>query len=267
MYKFTDDCKTGISSIDSEHEKLFSMINEGIKLLGEKNNTAYAAVKELIAALKKYAEEHFANEEAYMEKIHDCELERQKKEHEAFTKYVNQFDLEKLDDSNASQKLDEILTYLSEWLFRHILASDIMIGHNLNPQEESVFEFTDKYRTGIKLVDDEHKRLFEIIKQANDLISAELLHDKYDAIVDILNELKDYTITHFSDEEKYMEEINYKGLAAQKVAHEAFVERLEQVDLEHVDDNQQEYLNELVEYLISWLSLHIMRMDKKIPVK
>lgn len=267
MFQFTEDCRTGISSIDKEHEKLFGMIREGMELLEKDEDTAFTTVKSLIAALKKYAEEHFANEEAYMEKIHDCELERQKKEHEKFREYVNQDHFNGLEEENAKEKLKELLTYLSEWLFRHILGSDIMIGHNMNPKEEDVFAFTDKYRTGIELVDEEHKRLFEIIKETNDLIRAELLHDKYDAIVDILNELKEYTVTHFSDEEAYMEKIHYEGLPAQKTAHAAFVDKLKQINLENVDEHQQEYLIELVEYLLNWLSTHILKMDKRIPVE
>lgn len=88
------------------------------------------------------------------------------------------------------------------------------------------FTFTDKYKTDIQLVDDEHRRLFEIIKEANDLIFEELLHDKYDKIIELLSELKDYTEFHFSDEEKLMEKIGYPGLEAQQRAHAAFIEKL-----------------------------------------
>ena len=46
-----------------------------------------------------------------------------------------------------------------------------------------------------------------------------------DNIIVILNELKAYTIEHFGDEEEYMESIRYEGLAAQKRAHEAFIDK------------------------------------------
>jgi hemerythrin len=96
------------------------------------------------------------------------------------------------------------------------------------------------------------------------LINDELLHDKYDKIVDILGELKEYTVKHFSDEEAYMEEIHYSGLDAQKLAHTAFVDKLNEIDLDQVDDNQQEYLNGLIDFLLGWLVNHILKMDKKI---
>lgn len=66
---------------------------------------------------------------------------------------------------------------------------------------EDPFAFTDKYKTGIELVDNEHKQLFDIIREVNDLIHEELLHDKYDEIMRLLAELRQYTEFHFSDEE------------------------------------------------------------------
>lgn len=89
----------------------------------------------------------------------------------------------------------------------------MMIG-KISAAEADPFAFTERYKTGIELIDDEHSRLFEIIREANELINAELLHDKYDEIVRLLEELKNYTEFHFSDEERLMESIQYPGLAA-----------------------------------------------------
>lgn len=113
----------------------------------------------------------------------------------------------------------------------HILGSDIMIGKMISEshggagdnQKKSMFEFTDEYKTDIDFVDDEHKKLFEIIERTYDVINNPFLADKYDSIVSIIAELKDYTELHFKDEENYMEKIGYEGLAAQKLAHESFV--------------------------------------------
>ena len=161
--------------------------------------------------------------------------------------------------------LDEILTYLVRWLYRHILSSDMMIG---KMQKEDPFVFTAKYYTGIELVDREHRKLFEIIGEVNALIHNDLLHDKYDEIVRLLDELREYTKFHFEDEEAYMQKkINSPMLEAQKRAHQAFVDKLMSIDLdklEEIDDNQQEYLHELIEFLGGWLINHILKMDTQI---
>lgn len=267
MYKFTKDCLTGIEIIDEEHRKLFAMINEGIELLNGDDKTVLAAAGKMIIELKEYAMTHFAHEEAYMQKINDIELDRQKREHAIFAEHMDKYDESLLTADNAKEKVKELLDYLSRWLYRHILGSDIMIGYNIRKDTEDPFAFTDKYKTGIELIDEEHRRLFEIIKDTNDLIYAELMHDKYDAIIHIIGELKDYTVSHFCDEEAYMQKINYEGLEAQKAAHAAFVDKLNQIDTDNMDDNQQEYLCELIEYLLGWLSNHILKMDKKIPME
>lgn len=268
MYKFTDDCLIGIEEIDNEHRRLFHMINEAIDLSKE-NMDVSAITKNLLPGLKDYAATHFAHEEAYMERIHDPELPIQKKEHEDFTKTVNSFSLDTSSPEATKKSFDELLTYLVRWLYRHILSSDIMIGKmsSISANEEDPFAFTEKYHTGIDLVDNEHRRLFEIIHDTNDLIHEELLHDKYDEIMRLLAELKDYTEIHFHDEEALMERIQYPELDAQKRAHTAFVERLVEIDLtelDDMDDNQQEYLIDLIQFLAGWLINHILGSDKKI---
>ena len=64
-----------------------------------------------------------------------------------------------------------------------------------------------------------------------------------------------------------MERIHYPELDAQKRAHTAFVERLVEIDLselDDMDDNQQEYLIDLIQFLAGWLINHILGSDKKI---
>lgn len=268
VYRFTKDCMIGIREIDEEHERLFQLLNETMELL-QTAGASRVALKSLLKELKDYAGTHFAHEEAYMEKIGDRELSGQKREHTEFAEKIDGYDISELSEEECKEKTEELLAFMARWLYRHILGSDTMIGYFVDDAagSEDAFAFTDKYRTGIESVDEEHRRLFEIIRETNDLIDAELLHDKYDEIVHILDELRDYTVKHFAHEEEYMERIHYEGLQNQKIAHEAFVERLNDINLETVDDNQKEYLDELILFLLEWLSNHILRMDKLIPAE
>lgn len=268
MYEFTEDCLIHIDAIDEEHRRLFQMLNEAITLSQDAADVKPVA-NNLLASLKDYAATHFAHEEAYMESIHDPELSLQKAEHAAFTTKMNEFQLDTTSPETAKASFQGLLAYLVRWLYHHILSNDMMIGKIQATKEEAQdpFAFTDAYKTGIELVDEEHRRLFEIIKETNDLIHEELLHDKYDEIVRLLTELRNYTEFHFHDEEMLMERIQYPGLAAQKRAHSAFVEKLVDIDLsdlDEMDNDQQTYLNDLVQFLLTWLSNHILGSDKKI---
>ena len=263
MYEFTEDCMIHIEKIDEEHKKLFQLINEASELVNKTDSVLSLALK-VIDELKDYANTHFANEEAYMESINDPELPLQKKEHAAFKTKINEFKIDDSSDAAAKESLNELIKYLVRWLYHHILSSDMMIG---KMQKEDPFVFTAKYYTGIELVDREHRKLFEIIGEVNALIHNDLLHDKYDEIVRLLDELREYTKFHFEDEEAYMQKINSPMLEAQKRAHQAFVDKLMSIDLdklEEIDDNQQEYLHELIEFLGGWLINHILKMDTQI---
>lgn len=266
MLKFTDDCLIGIKEIDDEHRKLFQIINEASDAVKD-NGSSIDAVINLVKQLKDYAATHFSHEEAYMEKTGDSELAEQKIEHRWFADKINGYDIDRLNDDNCRQIADEILNFATRWLYHHILGSDTMIGKIRTKSRQDSLTFSDKYRTGIQLIDDEHKRLFEIIKETDDLIREEYLHDKYDRIMHILEELAEYTVRHFADEEHYMEKIHYADIKMQKDAHASFINYIENIDIEELDDNQSDYLDSLVDFLLGWLTNHILYMDKKIPAQ
>lgn len=269
MYSFTDDCLIGIKKIDNEHRHLFEIVNSAFRILqSEGISNKHTQLERIINELKIYSNTHFAHEEEYMESINDPELEIQKKQHLLFCKKIEELDIDRKnckDEQEQQEMVKDMLAYLTRWLYHHILSSDIMIGKIKAVHEEgNPCEFTEKYLTGIDLIDSEHKILFEIMDDARKVINAEFLHDKYDEIVAIINQLRDYTKKHFRDEEEYMESINYKGLATQKLAHEAFIDKLSEINMDEVDDNQQEYLEDLMKYLVGWLINHILKMDKLI---
>lgn len=267
MYQFTEDCLIGVELIDNEHRRLFELINETEELL-KSDSVSRSDVTELFRQLNDYAVLHFAHEEEYMMQIKDPELPKQKEMHQAFVAKLKEIELGDIRSKDDKETIKNILEFVSRWLFSHILSSDTMIGVFAKKEEsKDMFAFTDEYRTGIELIDEEHEELFRIIKRANDLISEELLHDKYDEIVSVLDELRNYTIQHFTDEEEYMESISYEGLSLQKKTHEMFVDKLNDINLDDLDDNQQQYLIELVDFLLMWLVNHILKMDKKIPKK
>jgi len=144
------------------------MLNEAITLSQDAADVKPVA-NNLLASLKDYAATHFAHEEAYMESIHDPELSLQKAEHAAFTTKMNEFQLDTTSPETAKASFQGLLAYLVRWLYHHILSSDMMIGKIQATKEEAQdpFAFTDAYKTGIELVDEEHRRLFEIIKETN----------------------------------------------------------------------------------------------------
>lgn len=258
MIKFTDDFLTGIDLIDNEHRQLISMLNEINDRMLDGADVRTEGMK-LLNGLRDYAAKHFADEESYMESISDPELAGQKKAHRAFVDRIEHTNFIGMNDETMTTAVLDLLDYMSRWLMHHILGSDTLIGKTVSP-----FAFTDKYKTGIDLIDSEHQKLFDIMARVDALIHNDELYDRFDQIVGLINELNDYTHFHFNDEEKLMEEYHYSGLEAQKKAHRIFYDELDKIDLDQVDDDQEAYLEDLLKYLMNWLSGHILGMDKKI---
>jgi hemerythrin-like metal-binding domain len=128
----------------------------------------------------------------------------------------------------------------------------------------AMYEMKPEYYTGIEFIDNEHKKLFEIANKVYNLLMDEFIPDKYDYIMEVVKELKDYAKYHFEHEESYMDSIKYKRLLSHKVEHDGFIEKINQYDPEIIDENQKETLLELLDFLTSWLVDHILKQDKLI---
>ncbi len=126
----------------------------------------------------------------------------------------------------------------------------------------AMYEMKAEYYTGIGFVDDEHKKLFEIANTVYDLLIDEFIPDKYDYIMEVVNELKDYAKYHFDHEEEYMSKTKYRKFLSHKVAHDGFIEKISEYNADIVDENQKDSLLELLEFLTTWLVEHILMQDK-----
>lgn len=127
-----------------------------------------------------------------------------------------------------------------------------------------MYEMKEEYKIGVAHIDEQHKKLFELADKAYMLLKDELVIDKYDKIVELLDELKQYTVFHFRSEEEYMESIGYKRLFTQKIEHDNFIKALENVDYSSIDARQDESLVKILSFLNDWLVEHILKTDKLI---
>ena len=130
-----------------------------------------------------------------------------------------------------------------------------------------MFQMEEKYKIGVLQIDEEHEKLFEIGERAYQLLKDPYAIDKYDKIVEVIEELKEYTVYHFKDEENYMKSINYKRLFTQKIDHADFIRKINDVNLDKIDENQDEAIMEILTFLNDWLISHILDKDLLITAK
>lgn len=127
-----------------------------------------------------------------------------------------------------------------------------------------MIKWKDEYSMGVEKIDEQHKHLVEIANKAYDVLKNDIYVDKFDKIVEILKELEDYTVYHFDSEEEYMKEIFYDGYFMHKIEHQQFIEKIKGIDLQKVDENQDKYLLDILNFIADWLVKHIIEKDKAI---
>lgn len=267
-YTFTDDCIIGVSQIDDEHRGLFRLIGELHDMLGKDfDRDRYDEICDVVERLTQYTVEHFRHEEAYMEAINHPELELQRQQHMEFCEKIDEMDI-RSGESDQYGLVNELLTYLVRWLYRHIIGSDLLIGKLVAVKEwkkQDDWAFQEEYLTGIEHIDEEHRELVRMLGEIHHMIAHDDKEGQREQVLDRLDTLQAYVETHFRDEEEYMESIHYDGLEVHKLAHDAFSTRMELMHLEGFAAADEDELACFVEFLTEWIATHIMQMDRHIP--
>lgn len=129
-----------------------------------------------------------------------------------------------------------------------------------------MLKWKDEYIVGVQVIDEQHEKLFEIAERAYKLLKNEFITDKYDKILEIIDELKTYTMFHFKTEEEYMLSIGYKKYFSHKVQHDDFIKQINGLDLEKIDLNQDKNIVEILELVVNWIDKHILENDKLIVI-
>ena len=127
-----------------------------------------------------------------------------------------------------------------------------------------MLQWKEEYEVGVAEIDEQHQKLIDIANRVYELMRNELALDKYDQIVEILQELKEYTVYHFHFEEGLMQKAKYKKRFSHKIMHQNFLAQVEAVDLSAVDENQEAYLIQIMDFIANWLIEHIVGEDKKV---
>lgn len=123
----------------------------------------------------------------------------------------------------------------------------------------SHFLWSPKYSVGVEAMDNQHKKLIDILNHLDKAIE-----DKKNkaALGEIIKELIVYAQTHFQAEEQYLLQNNYKDLLQHKKEHELFIINVQKF----CDDYKKDKLTlrfEIGVFIKNWLVKHICDSDKK----
>jgi len=122
-----------------------------------------------------------------------------------------------------------------------------------------MIEWEDKFSLGISIIDEEHKKLIGILDKA---IFAKEHNANMEEIKEVLREMNNYTITHFTTEEAYMKAFNYPEYQDHKEEHRVFSTEIIAYTYKVIKGGYQ-IISEIIEYLKQWLVNHIQICDRK----
>jgi hemerythrin len=118
-----------------------------------------------------------------------------------------------------------------------------------NKRAPYVVEWRDAFKVNINQVDEEHHRLFDIIRSLD-----------ISTVDNVITELLDYVVTHFTNEQALMEQSGYPAFEQHLKLHEEFGAHVAEF-LGSGDEWTEERVHDLRRFLNKWLIGHIMTHD------
>lgn len=133
------------------------------------------------------------------------------------------------------------------------------MNNEINDQSNGSIGWNDSLMIGIPEVDEQHKILLGLFHQLTSLSDGE---DNRDKILELLNELKDYSNYHFKTEEEIMQRDNLPYLELQMEQHELFKQKISKFIIDQ-NYNNMVLLNQITLFLRKWLIVHISNVDAR----
>lgn len=125
-------------------------------------------------------------------------------------------------------------------------------------KDSRLVQWSDSLATGIPLIDDQHKTLCSLI---NALHRAMCEHQSDTVMEKLLDELKQYTVTHFSTEEQIFSHSEYPYVREHMTIHKKFVETIQDF-AKNIATGKAKVSMDLLSFLKNWLIKHIQGTDQ-----
>ena len=119
-----------------------------------------------------------------------------------------------------------------------------------------IIQWSPTLETGIDVIDQQHKRIVDYI---NALRIAQGKGDR-GAVAKTIDDVIDYTRSHFGFEEALMEAAGYTMINAHKLTHEMFIGRVALLNQRFKDG--EDIAQDLYDMLSNWLITHIQTEDQ-----
>jgi hemerythrin len=119
-------------------------------------------------------------------------------------------------------------------------------------------EWNDSIVLGVPSIDEDHKKLVEML---NELFVACFASQGPTVLGGIVDRLVDYTKYHFKREERLLKEAGYEWLDGHVAEHEKMIGEVEEIQKELQGGSSHQLSNDTLKFLHHWLTDHIKSED------
>jgi len=129
------------------------------------------------------------------------------------------------------------------------------------PKTSDLISWNEKLTCGVKLIDDQHKGLVELVNEMFNHVTGNIVQEK-DYFNRVIQEAVKYVKTHFATEEKIMIATKFKGYAEHKKEHDNFVRAVVE-NIKEYETGNRLTLSSFTRFLKDWILSHVALMDKQ----
>lgn len=124
------------------------------------------------------------------------------------------------------------------------------------------FNWDEALETGMDSVDIQHKELFRIGRNMEQLLLTRCIGVREKQLLDIVCDLREYVSYHFYYEESLMLQAGYEKYAEHKKKHDDFKQEIMNLDCPALARNPEKELKKLKDLVQDWIFTHMMLDDK-----
>lgn len=128
LITWSDSYSVKVKKFDDQHKKLINMVNDLHDAM--KVGKGKEALEKILAGLIQYTSSHFTDEENLMKQYNYPGYATQKKEHSLLV--IQVLDLQKNYHEGKAVLSQAVMTFLKDWLQKHIQGEDKKYGPFLN---------------------------------------------------------------------------------------------------------------------------------------
>ena len=127
-----------------------------------------------------------------------------------------------------------------------------------------VFPWDKNFETGIPLIDEQHKKLVDLLNQ----LAFHLVRNETIELKRVFEELTDYADYHFKTEEDIWQPCFKEDpwFSKHQGSHSSFIPKVNELKKEEKSKPLNIVIEDTIKFLIHWLAHHILDTDKRMAI-